>query len=296
MQERPRILRQQEDKIRIVGEKHHRVKSFVIIGNALVQAASRLTLLEYHILRYSMSAILKEDTELQILRISIKDMAKKIGIIPQNYSHIFQAVKRLYDRSIQMPPEIENNVEYDGEFRWITKLRKPRNLQDAEKGFIDIRFSETISEFLINIKNGNFTEAKTINLFSIRSIYGVRLYEFIMDWSDPYSKDLAESHTICLKEFRKSLALDNYFDLEDLYVNYSNFRRSVLVPAIDEINDKSDIYVFYETILKGCSVSNLKFTFGKKRMKDHSFNNLDDFKETINNRQRLVKENYERSV
>lgn len=287
MQERPRVPICIEDKIRIVGENHHPVKSFVIIGNALVRAASRLTLTEYRILRYAMSALLKEDTEFQILRISIKDMAKKIGIAPSHYSRIFDAVKSLYNKSIQMPPEIENSIEYDREFRWFTELRKPRHVRDAEKGFIDIRFSDTISEFLINIKNGNFTEIRTLNLFSIGSIHGSRLYELIMNWNNPYSDTLVQSPpSICIKELRRSLALSDYFDSEDLHSDYRNFRRVVLKHAVESINDNTDIYVMCESVKSGKSVKHLKFYFGKQKC----FNDFQDFKNVANAKNRNVRE------
>lgn len=101
----------------------------------------------------------------------------------------------------------------------------------------------------------------------MKSQYSIRLYELLKsyydmkvgqtdrrEWKEKTYKPKKISWIVELEELKKLLMVDTIKS----YENYKNMRIKVLEPAQKEINELTDINVYFEPITKGRKVVKLK--------------------------------------
>jgi hypothetical protein len=108
---------------------------------------------------------------------------------------------------------------------------------EIEKGSSYIRF--TFNAFLLPmiLSPKQYANIDLLTIAKIKVERAVELYEWLVDYikvSVPY---------ISIKDFRKIMGL-----VDDDYPVFSDFRRSVLDPIRDEVNDKTDVTCSYRLI------------------------------------------------
>lgn len=100
-----------------------------------------------------------------------------------------------------------------------------------DTGILDVRMPSETQFFLMNYKTG-FTPVEFKNMVKLKSKYAKILYLFFRSYRD------GVDHTdYTLEHLRQLLGLENK------YPKWYDFKRYVLIPAMQEINDKSDISV-----------------------------------------------------
>jgi plasmid replication initiation protein len=265
------------ENIRVVSKTENRIKSYIIVKNDLIESASRLTRLEHHILIYAISALRKSDTHFKVLRFHLKDMVKDLELTSSGYSQIIKATKSLAVKTVTVRRS-DDKEEKDHQMVWCPTVTTTKNKIDPEKGYIDIKFNDDLAPYLLNIKN-KYLQTANKPLLQVRNTYGVKLLLYLRKWWNFY-EDGIKTHKVPIEKFREILGLDNFPDAKDMYKDYPNFRRRVLDPAINEINDKSDILVTCETQSRKDKrkVESLVFKFAEKK----DFEDLEDFLGVIN--------------
>ncbi|MDF0536036.1 replication initiation protein, partial [Shewanella sp. A32] len=98
-----------------------------------------------------------------------------------------------------------------------------------------------------------FTTYKLRSIANLQSGHSIRLYELLMRFN------ATNSRVISLDDFRSSLGLD------DKYQQFKILNRDVIKPSVEELNQRSDLIITYETIKKGRNVAALAFTFKKNK-------------------------------
>lgn len=116
------------------------------------------------------------------------------------------------------------------------------------KGMIEVVLEEKTQEF-INKYYRNFTPIQLSYIVNLKSVYAKILYMYFRF----YSSVRHSSYT--LERLRQMLGLINGDRKVDKYKNWYDLKRYVLIPAIQEINEKTDIRVFvhqdkYDELLK----------------------------------------------
>ncbi|WP_016680908.1 replication initiation protein, partial [Yersinia pestis] len=84
---------------------------------------------------------------------------------------------------------------------------------------------------------------------ALKRTYSIRIYELLMQF-----KSIGE-RIISVEDFRSMLGLD------EKYKEFPILNRAVIKPALKELNEKSDLTVFVESIKNGRKVVALRFTF-----------------------------------
>lgn len=111
-------------------------------------------------------------------------------------------------------------------------------------GILDVRMPDETQSFLMNYETG-FTPVEFKNMVKLKSKYAKILYLFFRSYRD------GVDHTdYTLEHLRQLLGLENK------YPKWFDFKRYVLVPAMEEINSKTDICVIgkrdiYHNALEG---------------------------------------------
>ena len=211
----------------------------VVKANELIQKSRfNLSLQQQKIVLYFISQIMPQDDDFKLYSFTIPEFCRVCGITVEsgkNYQDVKNAIKEIADKSlwIRLPNGKSTLV------RWIEKP-----YIDDKSGVIDIRLDADMKPYLLQLKE-NFTEYEIIYTLHFKSKYSIRLYELC---KSIHYNDLEEYHRrYSIEELRQLLGAESYTVFKD-------FRRRVLEPAIDEINEYSDKEVNYQTITQGRKV------------------------------------------
>ncbi|MCP9765651.1 replication initiation protein [Lacihabitans soyangensis] len=160
-----------------------------------------------------------------VLEIHLGDFLESIGANKKNYKHLIDSIETM-----------QSNL-----LRWkegddiITTSIVTKSIHNPKTGRMEIFVDSDIAKRIIEVKeDGNFSFLKN-NVFRLQNAQAIKLYPFFKSWLNhgKYSTDL--------ERFKVQF---NYNTSG--YKHWSNFEGKVLVPAMEEINDKTDIQVNYE--------------------------------------------------
>ncbi|MEQ5740703.1 replication initiation protein, partial [Providencia rettgeri] len=136
---------------------------------------------------------------------------------------------------------------------WKNKAEKIRWMQGQAKYFdgegkIEIVFSDLIMPYLTQLK-GQFTSIAVKNISALKRTYSIRIYELLMQFK------ATGDRLIGIDDFRTMLGLGNK------YKEFRTLNDAVLKPAIQELNEKSDLLVTVDKVKNGRAVGSLHLHF-----------------------------------
>lgn len=134
------------------------------------------------------------------------------------------------------------------EFSYIPLI----SLAKYEKGTFTFAFNFYILRYFVDI-NKNFTEFQLSYLLSMTSTYAIKLYKLLYQYKNIgkrlfYIDELKEQFGLCGK-----------------YPLYGGFKQKVIAPAVKQVNEKTDLDVYYHEIKLGRSVDRIEFCFEMKK-------------------------------
>lgn len=221
----------------------------VVKSNDLIQKSRfSLSLQQQKIILCLISQITPYDEDFKLYEFSIIDFCKACGIdyrSGNNYRDLKTAVKEIADKSLWAT--LDNGEETI--LRWIEKP-----YINKDDGVIKIKLDRDMMPFLLQLKQ-NFTQYEIIWTLHFKSKYSIRLYELVKS-----------IHYYDLSPYIKRYTVDELKILLDgeNYTEYRDFKRRVLVPAVDEINQYSDKTVSLEEVRKGRKVLAIDLTISSK--------------------------------
>lgn len=220
-------------------------------ANALIEAGYRLSLNEQRII---LACIAQVDSKEELLKTSkfeihVKEFANLFNISEEaTYSDLKEASKNLYNRSLTIyNPDPEQPELEKLETRWISSIG-----YIPTKGKLSLRFAHDILPYLSGLK-GRFTKYELGHISNMTSVYGIRLYELLMQWKGTGKREIEIDWL--KKQFELDASYDRMFDL----------KKRVIDPAVKDINKTSNINVKWEQRKTGRKVTHLIFTFSEKK-------------------------------
>lgn len=239
-------------------------RSFKVVkSNDLIQKARfDLNAQQQKIIYWLISKIQPDDTELKTIDFKLIEFCKICGInynSGTNYKQIKDAIKKLADKSVWV--KTENGAETL--VRWIEK-------PIINNGTVKLKIDDDMKPFLINLKQ-QFTQFELYNVLPMKGKYSMRLYELFKSFQK------LTSCSFKVDDLKQNLLCENY-------KRYPDFKRKVIVPAIEEINTVTDISVSFIEIKEGRKVVKLKFFLSKAENPNRriltAFERLNPIKET----------------
>ncbi|ECL7558329.1 replication initiation protein [Campylobacter jejuni] len=189
-------------------------------------------------------------------KINLNEFCNVLGIKLKNKKEFLKNLDELISQRFHL---FENDI-------WTGFTIFSKILCNLKEGYVLIKFNSEIEPFLLNLKE-RFTKIEQIKyIHSFNSKYSIRIYFMLKDYR------LACQRNFSIEELR------NIFDLKNKYRDYNSFYNKVIKVAIDEINEKSDIYIYnYEIVSKiGKKINEIKLVYKNKSstMKDDFLNSL----------------------
>ena len=229
-----------------LGDDMENRKSNAIVykANRLIEARYSLDLIEQKIILYAASKIdhLSDET-FPTLKLSVSEFFKLSG---QNKSKNHEYMRTVAKGLMKKQLEIQSSNGGWELIQWVTKSKYEPN-----EGIISFQFHPDMVPLLLKLKK-HYKGYPLQQVMQFSSKYSIRLYELLIQWEHSTHKSL----TIEVEELRKKLGVK-----EGEYKRFDSFDDRVIKTAINEINNKSNIFVTYEKLRKGRRIHKIKFKF-----------------------------------
>lgn len=184
----------------------------------------------------SRSAIPKETTITSI------EYGELLGLENNARRDLYKAADALFKSSIKLK---ENNDEI--ELYWIQKKVK----KIKGEGSVTLVWSDDVIKYIAQLKS-RFTSYKLRNIARLQSSHSIRIYELLMKFNSTGER------VIFVDDFKSALGIS------DKYPQFKILKRAVILPAIKELNQRSNLNIKFSTIKKGRTVGALAFEFEEK--------------------------------
>ncbi|PEP55282.1 MULTISPECIES: replication initiation protein [Bacillus] len=215
-------------------------------SNTLIEANSRLNLVEQKLLLCLASNIEPNDRDFKTYTFPIRQFHDLLGLSGSTkYTELSKITKELLSKVI----EIRIGEELI-QVSWLSSAIYNRN-----KGTIDMRFDPLLKPFLLELSS-KFTSYRLANIVKLKSTYAIRIYELLKQYEN------LKERTISLENLRY------YLDAMNIYPNYANFKQRVLKPTQKELNQKTDISFDFEEIKSGRKVQKIRFIIRGQKKND----------------------------
>lgn len=193
-------------------------------NDLIVKADYDLSARELKIMDFLISLIKPEDKSFNIVHTSLYEIAKVLNLkrSGQVYNQISENLKELRRKEVMILGNGEKgrSITVTG---WISEPTFHEN------GQVEILISEKFMPFLIDLRNtGNYTQYLLFDTVKLDSKYSIRLYKLMRE----ANKDKGQTCPV-LKGSPEELKIK--LSAPESY-SWSDFRKNVLTPAIDEIN------------------------------------------------------------
>lgn len=217
-------------------------KYLVTQSNNLIEARHKkpLTAREQKIVLTMVSMIQPSDEDFKDYRISVKNFSEMLGLKGSvKYTQMKEIAENLMTKIIEIPKENGGWILAN----WISSAEYKEG-----EGVIDLSFSPKLKPYMLQLKN-QFTSYRLSNILNLNSTYSIRLYELMKKWQH------LGNWGCSVEDLRGKLGVG-----EGIYPRYANLKARVLVAAIEEVNEKTDLYIGFNEIKKGRSVERIEFT------------------------------------
>jgi len=165
-----------------------------------------------------------------------------LGLESNARRDLYKAADALFKSSIRLK---DNNDEI--ELYWIQKKVK----KIKGEGSVTLVWSDDVIKYIGQLKN-RFTSYKLRNIARLQSSHSIRIYELLMKFNSTGER------IIFVDDFKSALGIS------DKYPQFKILKRAVILPAIKELNQRSNLNIKFSTIKKGRTVGALAFEFEEK--------------------------------
>jgi plasmid replication initiation protein len=231
------------------------MKELVVKDNALVNAGYTLDLVEQRLILLAIIEARQTNTGITAndpLTIHADSYITHFNAHKNTaYSALQDACKSLFERRFSY---YEINKKGNTEkvlSRWVSEIRYIDN-----EASVKLIFSPAVVPLITHLER-QFTSYEIEQVANLSSTYAIRLYELLIQW-----RSKGKTPIFNLLEFRKKLAVE-----DNEYKTMSNFKSRVLDPAINQINEHTDINVSYDQHKQGRIITGFSFTFKFKKTK-----------------------------
>ena len=216
----------------------------LIKASPAIQVQSKMTLLQRRAWNVLLANAYDELPNTDIYRISVAELAAKLGFNSKNENYLKEILEALVDCKVKW-----NILGKDKEEEWgVAVLLASANIKD---GICTYGFAP---HFRLKLHNPRIYAKLNLRLQNrFKSQYALVLWEVCFDYFDA-DRDQGETPFILIEIFKELLGLG-----KDDYPIFSEFNRSVIKPAVKEINDLTNYHVEVEQKRIGRRIAELKF-------------------------------------
>jgi plasmid replication initiation protein len=250
-----------DKKLNLVREGQPDGSTLVWQQNRLAEARYELTAREQKLVLYVISMIESDDEAFKLHKINIRHFADLAGL---DTNALYKELREVALQIKSKPLVIKNHLE-PGEANpteLITSWFGDVVIQPNGDGYIGVTISERLKPYLLKVKQ-EFFKYRLAYILNLRSGYAIRLYQWAKRWQ------FSGKRRINCDELRVvigTVELTPRGEIGKTYLaRYKDFKKRALLPAVNEINLKTDILLSFveNKTTGGKRVESLTFTFSE---------------------------------
>ena len=229
----------------------HPTQLTVVKSNKIIEASYLLSLVEQRVLLACIAQIdaknsMTDQYRFEVTASEIVDLAG-LRNITNAYQGLKKASEKLYSRSIIIDdPDPDNPDITYRKTRWISSID-----YIPGQGKLILSFSFGIIPYLSQLSR-EFTKYKLQHVTKFESVYSIRLYELLVQWSSAGQREIEVEW------------LKRQFQVTEKYKRLGDLKKRVIEPAVEEINKYSNLWVKYGQRKCGRTITHFQFQFGLK--------------------------------
>jgi len=213
------------------------------IHNNLIQARHKYTLEEIRLMDTIISFISPEDEDFKLYKIPVSIFFDLYGTERKD---IYDVVKRALNGLLSKPIKIERINQKGKRVFEVFNFINYGKYEEGSGNFY-IKINEYFKPYLLQLKE-YFSRIPIKYTYVLNSRYSIRLYELLKQYENTgYRIDYIE-------ELREMLGVE-----KDEYKVFADFDKRVLKPAVEEINEKTDLKVSYYKKKTGKKITHIEF-------------------------------------
>jgi plasmid replication initiation protein len=222
-------------------------------GNYLIEACYKMTLEEKRLVMMAISQINPQKPVPPVIQVRADEFARVFPMTRQGaYIQLREAADRLFERELRFKDKDDTE---ESRIRWVGKCKYVK-----QKAYVEISFIPDIHPYLSMMVN-NLTSYGLDNISELGSIHSVRLFEALYQYLSVGKRFIGVSD------------LREKFGLTDKYPKFSDLRKYVIEPSVEEINAKSnlDVKLPLQYEKKGKVITRIWFEFSEKKQSRFNF-------------------------
>lgn len=219
-------------------------RSYVVAKSNVLITKSRysLTTQQHRLLLYMVSKIKPDDAPETEYTISIQDVINVCGYTECGY--YYQTLKDDVQKIANVSVWIETEPGKEKLFRWIDTAELETN-----KAEFTITFHKTMRPYLFELKD-RYVSFYLMSSLCLSHKYAMRLYEYLL------AMRYRGEFEVSIDELKKRMDVTN-----ETYNKMSNFKSRVFEPAVENINDYTELNIEYAYIKKGKRITHIAFRY-----------------------------------
>lgn len=229
------------------------MSKLVVKDNALMNASYNLDLVEQRLIllaiveaRESGKGINANDP----LTVHAESYINQFDVARQTaYQALKDACDDLFARQFSYQEINERGNTENVRSRWVSEVR----YVDAE-ATVKLIFAPVVIPLITRLEE-RFTQYEMKQISELSTGYAIRLYELLICW-----RTTGKTPVIELSDFRQKMGV-----LDSEYQRMHDLKKRVLEPALEQINEHTDITATYEQHKKGRVITGFSFKFKQKK-------------------------------
>ena len=220
-------------------------------ANQVVEAGYKLSLNEQRVVLACIAQVHSKEELLTTdeFELTARDFARMFSVSEDRAYHaLIDVTESLFNRYVVVDnPYPERPRIKRLKMRWISSIK-----YIPDEGKTILSFSKDMLPYLSDLK-GRFTRYELQNIGKMTSVYGIRLYELLMQWQTTGTR-IVEINW-----------LKKQFEIENNYAAIKDLKKYVIDPGVKDINLNSNYDVSWTQTKTGRNVTHLNFEFNEKK-------------------------------
>jgi plasmid replication initiation protein len=224
----------------------------IVHHNDLIESSYKLNIDELRLLNLALTKIDSRKENIGIIEIFPNEFSDMFNLEKKN---IWRNMKNSLLSIMQKPVKIRFKDE-DGKLKeraiaWLGSTTYFVDQSDGAK--IELEFTSQISPYLFEL-HGNFTKLNFEYASRLNTPFSFRLYQWLVR-EHRTKRGLYYELTMTINDIKRNSQLDNSYPV------WMDFKKKIIQPAIDAINQKTNLSVSYSVTKKGKKAHSLTFIY-----------------------------------
>lgn len=225
----------------------------IVQHNALIESSYRLDLDEMRLLNLALTKIDSRKENIGIIEIYPDEFSEMFNLSKKNiWRNMKNSLNSIMTKPIRIKWNDQQGKPKEKMISWLGSTEYFTKQSDGTK--IELNFTKDIAPYLFELK-ANFTKINFEYVSRLNTPFSFRLYQWL---TREYKTKKGEYYdlTMTLDEIKHSAGFR-----KNSYPQWRDFKARVIQPAVDAINQKTNLSGDYTVITKGKKAYALTFTY-----------------------------------